>query len=544
MANVKFPRKEFEKLLGEKITPKIEEKINLIGTPLESLTPEEIEIEIFPNRPDFLSLHGYIRGLKPFLGKKTNLKYNLNKPSKNYEVIVDSSVKKTSRPYTVCAIVSNLSLDDKKIKEIVDFQEKLHNTIGRNRKKLAIGIYPLEKIKLPIKFKARKPSEIKFTPLESKKEMTAQQILKKHPKGKEHAHLLKDSQLYPIFIDSEGKILSMPPVINSHETGKVNLNTKEVFIECSGYDQSSLEKTLNIIVTTFADMGGKIHQMTIKDKKKSLTPSLSYEKIKVSSEKIEKLLGISPKKPEIKKLLSKMGIEYSDNTATIPPWRTDILHEVDIIEDIAIAYGYDNFIPESMESSTIGKESKESKLKRKISETLAGLNLLEVSSYHLIKEAESKKIKLTNPIKLQDSKTDYKILRPNLLVSALRMFAENKNSDYPQNIFEIGPVFEKDQASETQVKEKTNLIIALSPGNFTEAKQHMEYLMRNLSIKFQLKESSQEGFIEGRTANIILDNKNIGCIGEVHPKTLNSWNLKMPLVIFELNLDEVMKRIS
>ena len=101
-----------------------------------------------------LSYHGFKRSFLAFLGKKTGLvNYKVNPPEKNYEVIVDSSVKDI-RPYTACAIVKGLQLDDEKIKEIINIQEKLHITIGRKRKRAAIGIYPLEKIELPITFKA------------------------------------------------------------------------------------------------------------------------------------------------------------------------------------------------------------------------------------------------------------------------------------------------------------------------------------------------------------------------------------------------------
>ncbi|MCA9485957.1 MAG: phenylalanine--tRNA ligase subunit beta, partial [Nanoarchaeota archaeon] len=152
MTNVTHPRKQLETALGFKITKEIEEKISLFGTPLERISDSEVEVEVFPNRPDLISLHGFARGCKAFLAKKPEApKYKIHKPEKNFQVKISPSVKNI-RPYTACAIVKNLSFDDTKIKEIIDLQEKLHSTLGRNRKKVAIGIYPLEKIKLPIKY--------------------------------------------------------------------------------------------------------------------------------------------------------------------------------------------------------------------------------------------------------------------------------------------------------------------------------------------------------------------------------------------------------
>jgi len=540
MAKITFQRKEFEKYI--KLTRDIEEKISLFGTHLESLTDDEIELEILPNRPDLFSMHGFLRAFISFLGKQTEIKYKVHSPEHNYKVKIDSSVK-SIRPYTACAIVKNLSFDDAKIKEIIDIQEKLHATLGRNRKKLAIGIYPLEKITLPIKYEARAPKDIKFVPLEADREMTGMEILQRHPTGRDYAHLLEGKEKFPVFVDAKNKILSMPPIINSHETGKITETTKDVFIECSGFDFNILKKVLNIIATSLADMGGKIYSMDLLYGKKELTPDLSPETMKIDINNVNSLLGISLKEKDLEKLLPKMGYEYAKGKVRVPAWRTDILHEVDIIEDIAIAYGYDNLIPEIPKVATIGQESKESKIKSKISEILIGLELLETSTYHLIKEEEANLFKLDEKHKIEvlDSKTEYKLLRPNLLISALRILSENKDNEYPQKIFEIGNVFKKDEKQETGIKEPANLLIAATPGHFTETKQILDYLGRMLNLSFELKETNYHPLIEGRTGAIFLNGGEIGYIGEVSPETLNAWSLKLPMSVIEICLDDIIR---
>jgi len=541
MANVKFPRKEIEKHI--KLTKETLEKIPMLGTPLESIDKDEIEVEIFPNRPDLLSMQGFLRAFKAFLGKDTGLKkYKLYKPEKNYKVKIYPSVKKV-RPFTACAIVKNIKFDDKKIKTIIDLQEKLHSTVGRNRKKAAIGIYPLEKIKLPIKFEARKPQDIKFVPLESDKEMNGLQILQRHPVGKEYAHLLEDYDKFPVFVDAARKILSMPPIINSHETGKITEQTKDIFIECSGFDLNTLKKILNIIVTTLADMAGKVYQMELDYTKKTTTPNLAPEKMKVNIENINKLLGLSLKEKDLEKLLPRMGYEYKNKKLSIPAWRTDILHEVDIAEDVAIAYGYDKITPEIPEVATTGQESKESKIKSKLAEILTGLGLLEISTYHLIKADETSLAK-KEKIEVEDSKTEYKFLRPNLLIPALRIFSENKDNEYPQKIFEIGTVFslDKENKTETGIKESNHLIVASSPSNFTEIKQILDYIARMLPINYKIEEDTKPNLINGRTAKIILNGKEIGYLGEVHPETLRAQNIKMPISILEISLEEIFEK--
>ncbi|MBI2449209.1 phenylalanine--tRNA ligase subunit beta [Candidatus Pacearchaeota archaeon] len=542
MANLKINKQEFEKYI--KLTPQIIEKINLFGTPIEKLSDNEIEIEILPNRPDMLSMYGFLRSFESLIGKPSLNEYKISKPKKEYFIEIDPSVAKI-RPYTACAIAKNISFDDEKIKEIIDLQGKLHATLGRKRKKVAIGIYPLDKIKLPIKYEARSPHKIKFMPLDYERELNALEILKMHPTGKEYAHLLEGYDKFPLFVDSADKILSMPPIINSNETGKITINTKDVFIECTGFDFNILKKTLNIIVATLADMNkdSEMFSMELRYKNgKEITPDFKTEKISVSLERINKLIGIDIKEDELKRLLLKMGHDYRDREAIIAPWRIDILHEVDIIEDVAIAYGYENFTPIIPNISTIGEESKKEILKRKISDLLVGLGFLETSSYSLTNIHEMKKTGLkNNPIEIEESKSEYNMLRENLLVSSMKILSNNIDAEYPQNIFEIGTIFKKQNSS---IEESDSLVVSLCPSNFTKAKQILEYLGKMLNLSFSLEVEKHPSFVEGRTASILLNNKKIGNLGEINPLVLKNWHMKMPVASFEINLEERYKLLN
>ena len=542
MANVTFSRREFESEI--KITKEIEEKINLLGTPLESISEKEIEIEVFPNRPDIYTLQGYLRAFKAFIGKDKGLKkYLVNKPEKNYYVNVDKSVKDV-RPFTACAIVKSVSLDDERIKELMNAQEKLATTMGRNRKKMGIGIYPLDKISLPITYTANESKDINYKALGMPQESSAEEILLLHPTGRKYAHLLQNSKKYPVFIDSSKKILSMPPIINSEETGRITPETKDVFIECTGTDKKAVDRALIIIATTLADMNGKIYQMEIRDKEKYNTPDLSSQKIKISIENTKKLIGIEVTEKQIEDLLSRMGHSYKNGTVEIGAWRSDIMHEVDLIEDVAIAYGYNNLIPSIPTISTIGEESRESILKRKVSQIFADIGFNEISTYHLVKKEELDLYGIKDSIELTDSKTEYKSLRPNLLIPMLRILAENKDVEYPQRVCEIGKVFAKNIQKESGIEETEKLIIGISPSNVTEIKQQIDYLFRKLNLEYSIKESTHYNLIEGRTASVILNNKTIGYFGEVHPNCLKKAGMKMPLSIAEISLEEIYKTIS
>jgi phenylalanyl-tRNA synthetase beta chain len=541
MTTITLNRKEVEKSLG-RIDDKLQEKIVMSGIEIDSLNNEEISIDITPNRTDLLSTQGFLRYMKNYLEKSKPCEYKVES-SKDYEVFIDKSVKEV-RPYTVCAVVKNLKLDNQKIKDIIDIQEKLHQTLGRKRKKMALGVYPLEKIKFPIRFLGKKPSEIKFRPLEYPNEITGTQILRQHQAGKDYADLLKGCEVYPIFIDANQQILSMPPIINSHETGRIDETTKEVFIECSGFNKYYLDKSLNILVSALSDMGGKIYSVKIKDKENSISPNLERQKIEFKIQDMNKTLGLDLKEKEIEKNLNKMGILISKEKdklfALVPAYRTDVLHWVDIAEDIGIAYGYDNFIPEIPKISTIAEEDKTAILKRVVGNILSGIGFIEASSLHLNTKEEIKKMhyQFNDFVEVENSKTEYNVLRIDLLTNLMKIFSENSDSSYPQKIFETGRVFNLNPKTETGIKEKELLSIAIceEKTDFTQIKQVLDYLFKMLGKNYKIVETEDSNFIPGRVGKILIDNREIGTIGEISPRVLKNWKIDFPVVALEMNI--------
>ncbi|MFH1591752.1 MAG: phenylalanine--tRNA ligase subunit beta [Candidatus Woesearchaeota archaeon] len=533
MPTVTLNKEVLEKLIGKKLSlEELKDRISYLGTDLESIERNEIVVEIFPNRPDLLSEQGFARALSSFIGIGTGLKkYKVNKSS--YRVKIDTSVKKV-RPYTACAVVKNLKFNDEKIREIIQIQEKLHVTYGRNRKKAAIGIYPFEKITTPIYYKALPKGEIKFRPLESDKEMNGVEILSKHPAGKEYGYLLDGLDEYPVFLDANGKVLSMPPIINSHDTGKISEETTEVFIECSGFDFETLKVILNIIVTALADMGGEIYSMELfYEGKREITPDLSASEMKLDLSYVNKILGLDLDEENVKDLLERMGFSYRGRKALIPAYRADILHSIDLVEDIAIAYGYENFKPEIPKVATIAKENEFEPYKRKVQEILVGLGFLETSSFNIIGKELLKKCKISEKfIELKNPLSkEFDILRPSLIPSLLQILSENQHNEYPQKLFEINYVFKDDS-------EKSSLGVAISheKAGFTELKQILDALVLSLGLGYSIEPKKVDGFIEGRSGEILLDKKSIGVIGEIHPSVLVGLNLGVPVSLFEIDL--------
>tara|TARA_Y100000034_G_C6904499_1_gene419312 strand:- start:290 stop:1900 length:1611 start_codon:yes stop_codon:yes gene_type:complete len=536
MPTVNLNKKEFDKLVGKKLPlDKLKDRISMLGTDLEDIKGNEIEVEVFPDRPDMLSEQGFARAFSSFIGVKKGLrKYNVKKSG--YKVIVDKSV--SMRPYTACAIVRNLKFDDEKIRQIMQIQEKLAVTHGRNRKKSAYGLYPIKGITFPIHYIAKDPHKVKFMPLGFKKEMTAIKVEQVHPKGREYKHLVEGWKKYPFFIDKKGKVMSFLPYTNSEDTGKIDEKTKEVFIECTGTDLENVTVALNIFVTMLADMGGTIYSMDIMyGKKKVTTPDLTPKKMKIDIKYVNKVLGLSLKENEIKKYLERMGHDYKNKTVLIPAYRYDVMHQVDLIEDIAIAYGYENFKEEIPNVSTLGEENEFEKFKRKVKDILIGFGYLECNSYNLISgdilnkmEAKLDNVKVLNPVNVE-----YDTLRSWIIPSLMKILSENKHHEYPQKIFEVGHVFGK------QEFERVGLLSCHGSASFTESKQVLDYLFNSLGLKYKLEEVDHGSFIKGRVGRVYCKGKKVGFIGEVNPKVLENFSLDVPVVGFEINLTELFR---
>jgi len=549
MPTITLNKNVLEKLIGKKVSGAVlAEKVGMLGTSVESADDNEITIEVSPNRPDLLSEQGVARALSSFMGIKTGLRNYAVKKS-GVKVIIEKNMKNV-RPYTSCAVVKNLKLDDEKIKELINIQEKLHITFGRQRKKVAIGIYPFEKIKPPIRFVAKDPREIKFKPLGFPREIPAIDVLKQHPTGRDYAHLLEGYDKFPFFIDANDEVMSMPPIINSENIGKITEQTKDIFIECSGFDFAVLSKCLNIIVCALADMGGQVCSVRLDYQGKKIeTPNLKPEEMKIDLDYVNKRIGLELKESEMKKLLERMGYDYKNKKVFVPAYRADVMHQIDLVEDIAIAYGYDNIIEKIPSIATVGEEDKFEIFKNKIRNILIGLKLIEVNTYNLTnKDLQTVKmdfnteiISLANALSL-----DYNALRAWLIPSIIEVLKGNRHNDYPQNIFGFGTVFKKNNEKETKIEESDALSVVRcsEKTDFTAIKQVLDYLMKSINVKYEITDAEHTSFVTGRAGKIMVNGKEIGIFGEIKPEVIERWDLEMPVTALEINATKLFEMLK
>lgn len=547
MPTVNFDKNEFISLLGKAVDDQtLSDRISMIGTDLEKVNPE-IVVEVFPDRPDMLSIEGFTSALKGFMGiEKGPIEFKVH--NSTYEGSVDPKVKSV-RPFAVGAIVKGIKFDDDTIRSLMQIQEKLHITHGRNRKKVAIGVHDLDTIKFPIRYTTM-PRDFSFIPLEFDKNLTIEEILKTHPKGVAYAHLLSDFKECPIWIDDTGQVLSMPPIINADHT-KVTGKTKNLFLDITGTHRKSIEYALNIILMGLFIRGGEIHSLKLNDEGKNLIyPNLNREKIELDLSYSNKILGLNLSENETADLLMNMrygisSISKNKIVVEIPPYRADILHPIDLVEDVSISYGFENFIPEIPKIATIGQENSIEIFLRKIEEVMVGFNFIEVKNYILSNEDVLITKMLDNKRKLVKTRnavnTEFDTVRSSLLPLVIKTLVSNSHYEYPQNIFEVGIVVPDQNLIE---KQYLSCAICHPKANFSEIKGVFNGLLFSFGLQYSVKEEDYPYFIEGRSCALEIDGAHIGKMGELNPEVLYNFKLEMPVSAFEIDLSAIFELLK
>jgi phenylalanyl-tRNA synthetase beta chain len=546
-------------LLPEVKLEKILNLIPYIGLDIEGLDTENLRIEYNPNRPDFSSKFGIIRALKGLLEIEVGIPNFRLSASSNYVIKVDKSVKQV-RPYIVSLVAKrkeNLTNED--IKDLIAMQEDLHNGIGRRRKKASIGIHNLDQVQFPLTYTTA-DEDFAFTPLDKPVNCTIKQILNELDTGIEYGFIVKGAERYPIILDSKNTVLSFPPIVNSNAT-KITANIKNILVEVTATNKRTAEDTIAIIAMSLFDSGYEIQPVTIDDidtGKKELTPKMDPKRMQIDSSYINQVLGLNLDIHDISFCLNKsrLGTEIEEKqngklACTIPRYRTDIFHQIDIVEEVAIGYGVFNFQPTLPWSKTSGAKSDLTSFFNVAREILIGLGMLEILNFSLV----SKKVQyqlmgirddITKVISVNGTKSsEYEVLRDSLIPSLLQTLSHNIHQEYPQKLFEIGKVFQLSNALDEHWN--VGVVIAHNTASYTETKSTMQELLNGC---FGPKYASMvftpavynSMFIQGRCANIIFNEKNIGIIGEITPVAVENFKLRVPVAAFELNMSSLLKK--
>ncbi len=534
---------------------KLDDILAYIKAEVKVFNPKENSLSIEMKdtaRADLWSVEGLTRALQSYTGQQKGLKlYTADKS--DIKFTVDANLFDI-RPHIACAVIKNVHLSDDIIKGIMHLQDKLDHTYGRSRRRASIGIYNLDLIKPPIKYTAVKPETVKFVPLGFTEKMTLDEILEKHPKGQEYGHIVKAHSLYPMLYDSQDQVLSFPPIINSNDLGKITEDSCNLLIEVTGTLHKTVLNTLTLITTALIDRGGKAYSVTIDypqnvnnyTQKTIVTPDFSSKSLELSIAEANRLLGLNLSAETIVNLLGTagLGIEKVSGqyiTVLVPCYRVDVMHQVDIIEDIAIAYGYNNIEPLWRELPTTGKAKADQRYIDIARDLMIGLGYQEVLNttltnpqtlFQKMNQPPSSLIELTNPKVITMT-----CLRNQLLPGLVEFLSSNQSVEFPQKIFELGRVTLPNEAEQTQTCDKNYLsaVTAHPNANFSEIKSVLDSFMTNFGVEWQIQETTHPSFIDGRAGKILVANQEVGIIGEINPETLEVWKLENPVAGFELH---------
>jgi phenylalanyl-tRNA synthetase beta chain len=556
---------DLEQLYGQKL-PHSQEQLNellysvkceLSGISRTAPINDDSELQLEnkdTNRPDTWSTEGLARALRGLQGLEPGLKkYSAGKPE--VQIYVDKELEKI-RPFICCVVAKHPQLNDTIIRSLIHLQEKLDQSYGRNRRRASIGFYDFDLIKPPLRYGAVGPDEIKFIPLQWEKALTLREILEQHPKGLEYGHIVKNLPKMPVLLDSDGKVLSFPPIINSNDLGRVTAETRNILVEITGTSEETVSNALTILTTSLADRGAEIHSSVVHypyGKQRTVTtPNLEERTVKVAYGDVKTMLGLNLTHVEIVDLLRRARYDSESGSdaylnVRVPCYRLDILHPVDIMEDVAIAYGLNNVKPRWPSDLTIGGLSSMEEFSDTVRELMVGLGFQEVLSFMMTNNEKlfakmnrkpEQTVEIANP-----KITTMTTLRSWLLPSLMEFLSANTHVEYPQRVYEVGDctVWDSTLPNRTRDIKKLASATSHSKANFTEMKSDLEPLMTNLGLEFAITPIAHESFLDGRVGSILIGDEQVGVIGEVHPQIIENWKLQNPVVAMEMGLNQLFK---
>ncbi len=521
---------------------KLTERIGKLGLNVEAIDEKEISVEVTSNRPDILGALGLARAFNHFFHKSTKFHYQINDEAPLLEITVGGGVRRI-RPYIASLAASGVKFDEVSLTGFLNGIEKFTETYGRARKKIAIGLHDMDKIEAPLRYDAC--GSERFVPLNSKEEMTYDQALRDTDKGRKYADTIPRAgpKRFPVLKDRKGA-LALIPIINSERT-KVTTDTKNILVDITGMSEYLVGKTADLIAANFIDTGASVRKVQIVYRNKSvITPQLTTDTVGVPVSMLEREIGVEIGVNNVAALAEKMGYEtsYTGNVVNfkIPTYRFDVINEQDIVEDIAIAYGYDYIRPVPVRNVTPGAIDTLALFRDSLANAAAGLGFDQMMNSYLSNDQtnftmmrlsiEKSAVRIRNP-----KSESITIMRTSLLPSLLKNIAASQNVPSPLECFELDMVF---HMRDGKPKEDYHIaaVSAGSKSDFNSIKAVYESVAKEAGLESKLEAATHPSFIEGRCAKIVSKGKGVGFLGEIHPEVLNNFGIEEPTAALEIEL--------
>lgn len=568
------------------------------------------KIDVPANRYDLLCVEGLSRSLRVFLGDMEAPVYTATEPVLTMTVNAENCNQ--IRPFVVCAVLRDVTFDAQRYLSFIDLQDQLHRNLCRLRTLVAIGTHDLDAVQPPFTYDALFPESIAFVPLTpSDRSFTATELMEFYETDPASKHLkpyvpiVKDSPVYPVIRDVNGTVLSLPPIINGDKS-KITLNTKNVFIECTATDLTKANIVLDTVVTMFSEYCAvpfQIERVTVHYvdgtggvTNSYVTPALSTRRERASVDFCNSLIGIQVSAETMQTLCHKVQlgpVSLLENgtvlEVTVPPTRSDILHAVDIAEDIGIAYGYNKIVKRVPKTCTVGGEFPLNLVTDLLRDEIGRAGYTEVLTHGLcslhdnftaLGRPVTAAVSLSNP-----ANVEYQVVRTTLLPGLLKTLQNNKSASFTAGfkLFEISDVVlvdEQDVMTDTIVGAKNaRRICAVYAGptsgfevihglvdrimTLAEVAPEPEYVAHSAKTEEEKFRVTREGwfytiaallpeddvcantYFPGRAASILLTAPDktktcIGTFGILHPNVLSHFDIQYPASCVELDLEALM----
>ncbi|MEB3787778.1 MAG: phenylalanine--tRNA ligase subunit beta [Desulfurococcales archaeon] len=521
----------------------LEEALFRLKCETSLLDDGRFEVEVNPDRPDMYALEGIARAVKGVTGAETGYQ-----PPETVDsgILLEAGHVET-RPYIAAAVVYNYPVDPDTLEELIQFQEKLHDTLGRRRRKAAIGFHDLDKLPGNTVRYRMAPLSTPMKPLDYPATMTVGWVLEETEQGKKYGSLAAKDGMHPV-LEAGDTVIAAPPVLNSDVT-RVEPGTRNLFIDVTGTSPQLVARILDVIVSTLSYRSSvKVGLVEVKGMPWARTPLLEGKRMELDVGYASRVLGTQLTPVEAASLLERMRHRASPREAgvsvEVPPYRVDVLGEIDLVEDIAIAVGYERLGPRRPSRMMRGAIRHETRLARKLREILVGLGYTEIlqltlTSPRLVEAAglADKMLEVANPVQ-----QEYSVLRPSLIPSLVHAAAGNIHKAKPVRIFEIGVVAWREDGRVVE-EERLGLAYMSDSAGYEDIQAPVYSLLRLLGIDFTVSPAEHPTLIPGRTASITSGGELLGWMGEVRPEVLASLGLEYPVAVAELRLEALSSRI-
>ncbi|SDJ88321.1 phenylalanyl-tRNA synthetase beta subunit [Halovenus aranensis] len=537
-----------------------------LGLEFEGETEDgDLKVEFEPDRLDWLSIEGIARALRYYYGEDRGVAI----PSTNDpEWTIEVEETPEQRPYVTGAVVRDVDLSDGVLESILQLQEKLHATMGRGRAKGAIGIHDMTMLKgapakdgaeKSIRYTSMSPDE-RFVPLESDEEMTPAEVLDAHHMGSDYADLVAGMDRYPAIYDDIG-LFSFPPVINGRRT-EVTEDSRDLLIEMTGTDQWTVDHMLNIVCYALSARGGRLERVEISYDEDAPgeyaghtldRPDLATKTKTVTHDRIETVLGVGFDEETIVDCAERSGLDVrveENYEFEIPPYRVDVLHPVDVIDDIGRVYGFNELGPRYPDVATVGTRHERSRLEDAVRETLVGLGFEDLLNFYMTNERENFErlgvepgtdvVGGGEPVTIIEPYSEaYTMLRTWALPSVMQVLENNTHRSYPQHLAEIGLAACVDESENTNVAEHRTVSLAMADpeASYEDVRARLQALTGRFDAELETPATEHPSFIPGRCAAVVIDGESVGVVGEVHPEVIVGHDIEVPVVAAEFRLD-------